>query len=283
MPFPALSDYLSRLPCEPREQETRVWLDHRGRVQGRYFNSSLTSAFQPVRDLATRRIHAYEGFFRSYTPNGNGASLWTLLDHAASDHESIELDRLCRMVHAANFFRQTDSEEADLFVSVHPRLLAAVDADHGIAFRRVLRALELPHERIVLQLPAVSIEHGWLLKFVTENYRRNGFRIAFNAHGALHALTLLDKVRPDYIKLHACEGANVSSTDVVRRIIEQDVGVIFKCVENVQAMEHLMWLLSSLDVPLLVQGFLWDIPRSAVIERVLPMAVTSTVVRHGAV
>jgi hypothetical protein len=60
---------------------------------------------------------------------------------------------------------------------VHARLLAAVNNNHGVAYRRILAALELPHERIVLQLPVVTPNQRWLLNYVLDNYRRNGFRL----------------------------------------------------------------------------------------------------------
>ena len=105
-----------------------------------------------------------------------GLSLWRLLDHAASDDESVELDRLCRMLHAINFFRQNEAEQADLYLNVHDRLLSAVSSNHGHAFQRILDALGLPIERIVLQLPTVTTNQSWLLNYVADNYRRNGFR-----------------------------------------------------------------------------------------------------------
>jgi len=112
----------------------------------------MSSAFQPIRQLDSQAVQAYEGLARSVSAQDLGLSLWKLLDHAASDDESIELDRLCRMLHAINFFRQAGDSAADLYLNVHDRLLSAVSSNHGHAFRRILDALELPLERVVLQL-----------------------------------------------------------------------------------------------------------------------------------
>ena len=130
---------------------TRVWADADGRAQGRYFNSTLTSAFQSIRALADGRVCGYEAFARSYSESDQGLCVWKLLDHAANDDESVELDRLCRMLHSINFFRQPEAADADLYLSVHARLLAAVDGNHGTAFRRVLGVLELPQARLGAQ------------------------------------------------------------------------------------------------------------------------------------
>lgn len=73
-----------------------------------------------------------------------------------SDDESMELDRLCRTLHAMIFFRQEAAETADLYLSVHDRLPSAVSSNHGYAFRRIFSALELTIRQIALQLPPVS-------------------------------------------------------------------------------------------------------------------------------
>ncbi len=64
--FPALEKYLVQLH---RTQPTaaRVWLDGHGRALGRYFNATLTSAFQPIHILGTQRIAGFEALVRSYS------------------------------------------------------------------------------------------------------------------------------------------------------------------------------------------------------------------------
>jgi hypothetical protein len=108
-----------------------------------------------------------------------GLSLWKLLDHAASDDESSSWTG-CAACCTINFFRQAADGGPDLYLNVHDRLLSAVSSNHGHAFRRILDALELPLARVVLQLPAATPQQGWLLNYVADNYRRNGFRLAIN-------------------------------------------------------------------------------------------------------
>ena len=92
VPYPGLEHYLSRL-YSTEQARTRVWVDAEGRATGRYFNSTLTSAFQPIRVLGSDKVVGYEGFARSYSESDQGLCLWKLLDHAANDDESVELDR----------------------------------------------------------------------------------------------------------------------------------------------------------------------------------------------
>lgn len=262
--YPGLEHYLSKLRSNA-QAGMQVWLDSEGRAQGRYFNATLTSAFQPIRRMDSGKVVGYEGFARSYSGTDQGLCLWKLLDHAANDDESVELDRLCRMLHSINFFRQPDAEGHDLYLSVHARLLAAVDSNHGTAFSRVLKVLDLPRGKVVLQLPAIVEHQGWLLAHVADNYRRNGFRIAVNAVDACDALNLLDRVRPEVIKLDVRQlSQDIPVVRLLSRCEECGVRVIFKRVENAEAHEALARIASRTGFSLHAQGFLWDLPQALV-------------------
>lgn len=266
MSFPALDLYLARLYGNAHAG-MRVWVDAEGRALGRYFNSTLTSAFQPVRELGTGQVIGYEGFARSYSESDQGLCLWKLLDHAASDDESVELDRLCRILHAVNFFRQPEEAGKDLYLSVHARLLAAVDGNHGTAFSRILRLLKLPQERIVLQLPLIVEHQSWLMNYVADNYRRNGFRIAVNAANPADALALVRKVNPAVVKVDARHLAREApALGLLKACGEQGVQVIFKRVESRAAYDALMQLSELSGIPVHVQGFYWDLPHARLAE-----------------
>lgn len=266
MSFPVLNQYLARLSGQDNAA-TSIWLDPQGRAQGRFFNCTMTSAFQPVRELNQGRVVAYEGLARSVSAADQGLSLWKLLDHAASDDESIELDRLCRMLHAINFFRQHDNGDADLYLNVHDRLLSAVSSNHGYAFQRILDALDLPIARIVLMLPQVTAQQGWLLSYVADNYRRNGFRFAVNAASAREALQLLERVRPDVIRIDA---GKLDDAAGVVALLEQagraGASVVFKRLETPEALLALQRIGTAAGLPLLAQGFLLDAPRTALLN-----------------
>lgn len=264
MPFPALEQYLARL-YGTTNADTRVWVDAEGRAQGRYFNSTLTSAFQPIRVLNTGGVIGYEGFARSYSESDQGLCLWRLLDHAANDDESVELDRLCRMLHAINFFRQPEAADADLYLNVHARLLAAVDGNHGTAFSRVLKLLDLPQQRIVLQLPVIVEHQSWLVNYVADNYRRNGFRIAVNAVDSLEALSLVERVRPEVVKVDTRQTVHDGpALRLLEKCAAQNVRVIFKRVENADTLDALSRIAAVSGRTIHAQGFLWDLPNASI-------------------
>ena len=265
MSFPILQKYLARL-SDATGAASSIWLDHEGKAQGRFFNCTMSSAFQPIRQLESGAVRAYEGLARSVSAQDQGLSLWKLLDHAASDDESIELDRLCRMLHAINFFRQAGEGGQDLYLNVHDRLLSAVSSNHGHAFRRILDALELPLARVVLQLPAASPQQGWLLNYVSDNYRRNGFRFAVNVPSAREGLHVLERLRPDVFKLDARELQDHETLlTLLKRSAEAGVEVVFKRLESPQALAALRQLGEAAGVPLLAQGYLLDEPRASLL------------------
>jgi len=266
--YPALNAYLARL-SDPAATPASLWLNAQGQAEGRFFNCTLTSAFQPVIDIASGAVHAYEALARSASAEDDSVSLWRQLDHAASDDESVELDRLCRMLHAINFFRQAESGDADLYLSVHDRLLSAVSINHGHAFRRILDALGLPVERVVLQLPAVGPNQRWLLGYVTDNYKRNGFRMALNLGSPARAAELLTQVRPAAIKIDA---QDVGDDDTLARLMTEvhrhGVRLIVKKVQTTQALGQLARVTSALGLTVHAQGLAIDAPRD-----ILPVSV----------
>ncbi|MDQ1832181.1 hypothetical protein [Massilia scottii] len=148
MPFPTLNTYLAHL-SDPNRPASSVWLDSAGRAQGKYFNCTITSAFQPIRALGSSRIVPYEGLARSGSAGDAGLSLWKLLDHAASDDESIELDRLCRMLHAIKF----DARYLSGGVSLAPLLEAARAAGVKLIFKRVETAPAIDSAEDIAGLP----------------------------------------------------------------------------------------------------------------------------------
>jgi EAL domain-containing protein (putative c-di-GMP-specific phosphodiesterase class I) len=267
MPYPALESYLARLHAseggaDALRAQARVRLDGQGRALGAYFNATLSSAFQPVRVAGSGEIVGYEGFARSYSERDSGLSIWKLLESSASDEESIELDRLCRMLHAINFYRQAETAAgADLYLSVHGRLLAAVGSNHGMAFRRILNLLELPHEEIVLQIPAMTGGQGWLLNYVLDNYRRNGFRLAVGAADAAAALELVETVQADVIKIN---GRQLNDAHNVARLLpaaaRRGIRIAFKCVESPVVADTLRRLAEQSGQTIYAQGYFWDIP-----------------------
>ena len=265
MPFPSLQKYLSHL-YSGHGTRTHFWLDEEGRACGRYFNTSLTSVFQPVRSSIDQTVVAYDGYARSYSATGQGLNVFRLLEQAASNDESVELDRLCRLLHAINFYRQppasANATPAQLYMTVHPRLLGAVESNHGVAFRRILDMLDLPLTDIMLQLPQITPSQCWLLDYVADNYRRNGFRVGIHVSDAVQAQTLLARARPVLIKLDAGIGSDIDAHRVLlQQAQQQDCKLVYTRLETPQQLQVLQDLHAG-GGEFFVQGFLFDWPHA---------------------
>jgi len=257
-----LDAYLERL--RETAPDALIRRGRNGGVVGRFFQSTLTSVFQPVREIESGRAVAFEGYVRNDAEGDRGLSPWRVLEQAASDADSIALDRLCRVLHAVNFFRQAESAGRDLYLSVDTRLLSGVGSNHGTAFLQVLRRLDLPQQQIVLQLPAVSEGENWLLNTVSDNYRRNGFRLAVRATDLRHAAYLLDHVLPDVIKLdarHAAQGGEALALS--RDSADRGVKLVFNKVDADAVAQPLAELAQASGSAVFAQGFLWDATRAA--------------------
>ncbi len=242
-----------------------------GSVQAQFFACRLASQFQPVyalgRGAGTLPV-AYVGLARGVLPSDQGLSVWRMLDGASSDNESIALDRLCRILHAINYFRQPGATAgADLYLGVHDRLLAAVTSNHGDAYLGILTELGLPVARIVLQMPVISATSRWRAHFVADNYRRNGFRLAFAATRLNEAIELVKTFQPHAVTLDA---RALTHADALARLLalarDAHVHVIVKRVETPGALALLEQACRATGARVHAQGDVLGAP-----EAILPV------------
>ena len=124
---------------------------------------------------------------------------------ATDDPVLVRLDRLCRTLHALNYFGAVP-ERQKLFVAVQPRLLGSVKDGHGRAFEKVLDLIGVETSRVVIEIPA-EVNQDWrLLKHVIVNYRSRGYRIALNHGGENEGwMAELGSLYPDFVRLEAAQ------------------------------------------------------------------------------
>jgi EAL domain-containing protein (putative c-di-GMP-specific phosphodiesterase class I) len=267
----ALARYLGHLP-DSIDANLSICHAADGSAHGQFFACRLTSEFQPIHAINFTQNAppvGFEGLARGVAASDKGLSVWRMLDQASSDGESIALDRLCRVLHAMNYFRQTPATNgADLYLSVHDRLLAAVSSNHGDAFLRVLNALGLPSEQIVLQLPAIGPASRWLLDYVADNYRRNGFRLALSAVRVKDAVDLVTQYKPYAVTIDA---RALRDRAPVRRLAElardADVRLVVKRVDTAASLALLEQVSSPSRLVIHAQGDWLDASRTILGER----------------
>lgn len=149
-----------------------------GWIIGHFFNSWLSSVFQPVFSLSEHKIAGHAAYIRSTTEGKSVLSPWKAFALTEGDALLVRFDRLCRVIHALNYF--SNASQGDLFVTVQPRLLESVKDDHGRAFERILNIIGVETSRVVIEIPTEVNRDSRLLKHVISNYRSRGYRIAVN-------------------------------------------------------------------------------------------------------
>lgn len=227
-----------------------------GTAVGRFLRTDLSSVFQPLLESGSGRCAGHEALVRAHGGGERAIAPWNLFSLVANDDVLVSLDRLCRMVHVLNFLRVPDVP-GRLFLNVQGRLLAAVREDHGHTFRQALDKLEFAPERIVIETPEMANLDRKLLALVLSNYRLNGFRVAANTRDLADMESLLQMVRPDFVKIDARQ---VTTPESMQRAIAlaRDSGVrpIFMRVESAAQRDYLQTL-----PEILLQG--WAIARPA--------------------
>lgn len=171
-------------------------------ILGEWYGCKLSSVFQAIVDSGSGRTHGQEAFLRCHGNGQRDLSPWSLFSANATDERLVAFDRLVRIVHALNF-RGAFSSDNLLFLNVHGRLLAAVDADHGAFFRRTLESQGIAPEHVVIETPTAASHQTELLAFVLRNYRNNGFRVAVNVDSAAQWQLICSRIDTDFVKIDA--------------------------------------------------------------------------------
>lgn len=151
-----------------------------GWIAGYFSNCWLSSIFQPVFGVNGREVVGHSASIRSDTSDEGALSALVL---AGTDAQLVHFDRLCRTIHALNYFGD-DSRPGSLLVSVQPRLLESVKDDHGHVFKKILDLIGVKTSRVIIEIP-IEVNRDWrLLKNVISNYRHHGYQVAVNHGGA---------------------------------------------------------------------------------------------------
>ncbi|WP_284455403.1 EAL domain-containing protein [Alloalcanivorax xenomutans] len=201
MPLHDLVDYFNR---EQRRQygtsivpkDTLRMRDNT--VEADYAGLVLRSRFQPILPLCQEGVYGHEALL-SVHGKGGPLSPQALFMIPTSADEIVYLDRLCRTVHALNFLLQPDTGGL-LSLNIHPRHLASVRQDHGLAFEQILRQCGLAPEQVILEIrhdPAGTEDP----RRAVESYRRHGYRIALDNVTSTPSTTLWRALAPDMVKL----------------------------------------------------------------------------------
>lgn len=213
-------------PPTPEEQESvRVLLDIL--EQGR-----ITTVFQPIFDLRSAEVFAYEALSRVVGPSrfsGPGDLFRTARSHGLTSR----LEALCirRALSRARELGITDR----LSLNVSPSLFRAAELDRE--FSPLLEGLRGMREHLVLELAAPLFSaHPEDPRPVADLYRRHGFRIAIDDLGSGFAeLQMLADLEPYLVKIDLRLFNDLHNSPKRRLLLETVTGFCHKINAHVVA------------------------------------------------
>lgn len=187
-----------------------------GVVAARFFQSSLTSAFQPIVRVSDGGITGHHALLRVFDEGQKPVAPWSLFAQAADDGMLVQLDRLCRTVHALNYFPRQAAGRT-LFLNVEPRLLKIVADDHGAYFELILSVLRVPPTRVAIVLPADALDDPVTFVRAAISYRMRGYRVV----AQLRAHSQVDLEHIFLAEPHdvALDGPTVQGSDDTRKVV----------------------------------------------------------------
>lgn len=175
-----------------------------GWISGLFYHCELTSVFQPIFSISQGKTMGHVAYIRSKANNDVALWPWQVFSLASKDDQLVDLDRLCRAIHALNYYFNSTSRSDNLFVDVHPRLLESVKDDHGRAFENFLDLIGVKTSRVVIVIPAIVNRNWKLLQHVITNYRSRGYQIAANYSGTRSDwMVELGSLYPNIVRIEA--------------------------------------------------------------------------------
>jgi EAL domain-containing protein (putative c-di-GMP-specific phosphodiesterase class I) len=181
-------------------------------------SASLTVAFQPIVDLKTGDVHAYELLGRARPASAAGPMV--LLERAAAEGRLLDLDHAWREVAIRAIAHHGADRARFWFLNIDTRIVQDPAFVPGFT-RGILDAVGLSPDRIVLELT----EHGEAadldrVEELVPHYRAQGFRIAMDDVGvAASGLSTLVRLCPDVVKVDGGLVRGVATHRVRRHLV----------------------------------------------------------------
>jgi len=175
-----------------------------GRVFVYYANLRLESNFSPIVDTSDGRLRGHIATLTAtHKTTHQRLEAEAVFKLPEDDEEFIFLDRLVRTLHTLNYLTYPERHSGGLLLlKVHPRHVASVAADHGLAFEEILRACGLLPEQITLELEIDGVDDHDHLSRAIANYKSRGYRIAIDGYGRRDLDVPLHAIRPAIVRLN---------------------------------------------------------------------------------
>lgn len=226
---------------------------------GEAFEIPFSMAFQPIVDVTSRRVFAYEALVRG--PNAEPAG--TVLGKV-DEANRYRFDQDCRVkaIELAAALYPVD-QEVNLSINFMPNAVYEPRACIRLTLATAER-VGFPLDRIIFEFTEnekLDTDH---VANILRTYRTIGFKTAIDDFGAGHAgLGLLTKMQPDIVKLDMDLVRGIDTSDVKQTVVKHtlrmlaDLGIVPLC-EGIET-EQEARVLQELGVDLL-QGYLFAKP-----------------------
>jgi len=263
--FAVLSEILAGPPEEDSSQEAEGSFDEplddprlleaRRRVEQLLEDDSIRVAFQPIVDLATKKVIGYEALARFPGDSGISPQMW--FAEAAEVGLQLEIE----MAAIRTALRQLKSLPSDAFISLNVSPLTAGSED----LREVLGSVE--GSRVVLEISENAAATGYdKVTDAVGELRAAGVRIALDDTGSgTVSFSNLFEVHADIIKIDINVTRGISSDPMKEAMATAlkslaDRSGAMSMAEGIETEEELV-LLRALDVQA-GQGYLFGRPES---------------------
>jgi len=200
---PILPPNVSYLRPAPDEQLGQHLLDIIARRQ-------LSSLFQPIVDMKTGQIIAYEGLIRGPSDSPLHSPL-NLFKAARSNNLTREVEYLCRRAVLERFAEL--KLPGKLFLNVSPEsLVLKQDGSRGGETLGYIHQIGINPANVIIELTENQPTYDYeLMREAVLHYRKMGFQIAIDDLGeGFSSLRLWSELRPEYVKvdMHFIQGIN---------------------------------------------------------------------------
>lgn len=148
-----------------------------GRVAARFRGNRISSVFQPILSASDGSTVGHAARVRADRDGQPAVSHWAVMAVTGPAALVVELDRLCRTLHALNYFPQAHPSWR-LFLRVHSRLVETVGSGHGRVFEGILGLMGVPTRAVVIEISRDTNEDPALFTRAVLSYRSLGYKVA---------------------------------------------------------------------------------------------------------
>ena len=191
-------------------------------------NNSLTAHFQPIIDMKTNKIFAYEALTRGVLPNGDLMYTDILFKKSQRNDTNFVLDRMCR----ETALKTTAVKKIDAKVFINFIPTSIYDPEFCLASTvKWAKQLEFDPKNIVFEVVETqNVKDKEHLKTILNYYRKEGFLIALDDVGeGYSSLNMIIDIKPDIIKVDRNIIENID-TDTMKQSIYKALRTI--CIDN---------------------------------------------------